>query len=56
MKDYIMKKTTKIIDGDKVTIIQGNCDNLEDDLAPEYDLKKNRFEAKSILGTVKEAK
>lgn len=40
MKDYIMKKTTKIIDGDKVTIIQGNCDNLDDDLAAEYDLKK----------------
>jgi hypothetical protein len=35
-----MKKTTKIIDGDKVTIYQGRKVDLEDDLAPEYNLTK----------------
>ena len=33
-----MKKTTKIINGDKVTIYSGRKVDLEDDLAPEYDL------------------
>ena len=40
MKDYIMKKTSKIIDGDKVTIIEGNNPDLDDDMEPEYDLSK----------------
>ncbi|MFH1050787.1 MAG: hypothetical protein V1779_07635 [bacterium] len=35
-----MKKTTKIINGDKVTIIQGDNVDLDDDLAEEYDLEK----------------
>lgn len=35
-----MKRTTKIIDGDKVTIIEDNNENLQDDLLPEYDLDK----------------
>jgi hypothetical protein len=35
-----MKKTTKIIDGDRVTIINEKCDYPDDDLAPEYDLSK----------------
>jgi hypothetical protein len=35
-----MKKNTKIIDGDKVTIYQGRQVDLDDDLAPEYDLNK----------------
>ena len=35
-----MKKTSKMMDGDKVTILKGNHIDPEDDLAPEYDLKK----------------
>ena len=40
MKDYSMKKTSKVIDGDKVTLIQDKCDYLEDNLANEYQLEK----------------
>ncbi len=33
-----MKKTTKIIDGDKVSIIEDTNENFDDDLLPEYEI------------------
>lgn len=35
-----MKKSTKIIDGDRVTIYQGRQPDIEDELLLEYDLSK----------------
>ena len=40
-----MKKKLKVIDGDKVTIYQGRDVDLDDDLAPEYDLANMELRA-----------
>jgi hypothetical protein len=38
-----MKKITKIIDGDKVTIYEGRQVDLNDDLPSEIDLSKSEW-------------
>ena len=51
-----MKKISKIIDGDKVTIYEGRQVDLDDDLAPEYDLSKSEWKPNPYAKRLREQK